>query len=198
MGWFDGGLRKTFHRLFNRRKGAPSPSDITDAIKNGVVVNIRYNGNNHQGMREIRPYAYGVSSGGNNVIRSFQPSGDSLRGTPKWKYFRVDRIIEWEPTDQTFDVPDGLYNPNGDKSMSMVIYQRKFNDETRKENDERNEEPNIEDAEQQQENPQQGQEQQPGKKGNWVKRLGKWIGNLFNGDKENNSEMFNDNKENNG
>lgn len=89
----------------------------------------------NSGGRLIQPYAYGLTKSGKPCVRAFQVSGNSLRGTPKWKLFLVERIKSWKNTDMKFieppkeqgyfNAPD--YNSNGDLGMSTVIQQVKFN-----------------------------------------------------------------------
>lgn len=111
-----------------------SPSDVIDAINKKVIVKIHYDDqeNHKTGTRFIEPFAYGLSKAGNEVLRAFQvesgPNG-TLRGTPKWKLFRLDRVISWSPTKTTFELtPDEqgwanacYFNKHGDKSMTSVL-----------------------------------------------------------------------------
>lgn len=125
-----------------------NPSDIDKAIQNRNYVEIYYdddinasdsekkdrpNGYNPKGFRLIQPYAYGLSKAGNEVIRAFQTTQNTRRGTPKWKMFRVDRITKWKPRKQTFSLtPKQMgfitqdFNENGDKSMSSIYSIAKF------------------------------------------------------------------------
>ena len=110
-----------------------SPGEVVDAINNKVIVKCRYDDgkNNKTGVRYIEPFAYGLSKSGNEVLRAFQveagPNG-SLRGTPKWKLFRLDRFVSWNPTRTKFELtPDEEgwanaehFNRNGDRSMTTV------------------------------------------------------------------------------
>lgn len=111
---------------------------VIAAIENRNYVEINYvdEDSNAPGSRLIEPYAYGYTKAGNPVLRAYQISGDSLRGKPKWKFFRLDRIVSWKPRKQTFNSPPPMhgyvnaedYNENGDRSMSSVIAQVRFND----------------------------------------------------------------------
>lgn len=127
-GWQDLGQRVKRSLGFGRK--APTVEDVTNAIRDHKVVYIGYTGNGHQKNRRIKPYAVGVTKKGNTVIRAFQQSGDTLRGVPKWKLFRLDRINYWSPTMETFQMPDSLYNPNGDGTMDTVLYQADFGQRT--------------------------------------------------------------------
>lgn len=79
---------------------------VIDAINNRVGVLITYDGedNNHHGVRYIEPYVYGSTVRNNPAIRAYQYYGDTKKGIPKWKLFRLDRIESWEPTENHFDL----------------------------------------------------------------------------------------------
>lgn len=114
---------------------AVSNTKINKAINGMHPVSIVYDdqdGGGGKGPRTIYPVAFGktkLKNGeeGNPVIRAFQPSGDTKRGTPKWKYFRVDRIKSWnmdekakfDSEDLTGFMSDGT-SKTGDDSMSVI------------------------------------------------------------------------------
>ena len=110
--------------------------EVNDALDNHkrVILNYRSKGEDkNTGARVIEVYAYGLTKAGNPCIRAFQPYGDTTSRVPSWKFFRLDRIIEWKPTEQTFDRPADFYyknlgnfNPNGDETMSVVYKVAKF------------------------------------------------------------------------
>lgn len=111
-------------------------SAVIRAIDNKHKVIITYSDEKNRAPNEriIEPYAYGMTSVGNEVLRAYQPSGDSYRGVPKWKYFLLNRITSWEETDEGFDsepnkrgFPAQPYNKE-DKSMSIVIHAADFTD----------------------------------------------------------------------
>ena len=113
-----------------------SVDEVNDALDNHkrVIINYRSKGEDkNTGARVIEVYAYGLTKAGNPCIRAFQPYGDTTSRVPSWKFFRLDRIIEWKPTEQTFDRPADFYyknlgnfNPNGDETMSVVYKVAKF------------------------------------------------------------------------
>lgn len=126
---------------------------VNDAINNKYRVQIRYNDNLKKrkrgqkgykrgtaptGIRLIEPYALGISKAGNKVLRGFQYSGATRRGVPKWKMFRLDRIIDWKPIPNSHFYVDPSYlnhssdikyNTEGDGSMISIINQVHFNNE---------------------------------------------------------------------
>jgi hypothetical protein len=114
-----------------------SISSINDAIDTHrrIIINYHTKGEDiATGARIIEVYAYGLTKAGNMVIRSFQPYGDTTSRVPSWKFFRLDRISYWKPTNQYFTEPAdehyqgiGNFNPNGDKTMSVVYKIAKFN-----------------------------------------------------------------------
>ena len=83
-----------------------SGDEVINAIDNRVGVLITYEGENnpHTGKRYIEPYVYGATSRNNQAIRAYQYYGDTKKGAPKWKLFRLDRIQSWEPTNNHFEL----------------------------------------------------------------------------------------------
>lgn len=108
-----------------------SNDEINNAINNHKYVVINYEGDDgtHNGKRMIQPVAFGCTTAGHPVVRAFERFGDTKTSVPKWKYLRVDRISSWKETDKTFDEPAALFNPNGDKTMSIVYNIAKFDDD---------------------------------------------------------------------
>lgn len=99
--------------------------DVIDAIKKHYTVVIRYDSNDGvkkgKNYRVIQPVAYGLSKGGNLVIRAFQPLGDTESSIPSWKFFRLDRIKSWNPKkNDIFNTPPEGFNDKGDNTMSEV------------------------------------------------------------------------------
>lgn len=116
-----------------------SSDEVLDAINNKYHVRINYNdgkednGGNSKGTRVIQPVALGTTKKGHPVVRAFQVNGNSRRGAPKWKFFRLDRIVSWRPmrNKKFFSPPDssfGEYNRFGDKTMGTFIDNAKFGD----------------------------------------------------------------------
>jgi len=106
-----------------------STSSVDDVINNKYRVLINYDDEHYHatGIRLIEPYAYGYTKAGNLALRGYQYNGDTARGVPKWKLFRLDRIISWKPTTQKFNVEpknNGWnaepYNPNGDGLITVL------------------------------------------------------------------------------
>ena len=115
-----------------------SPSDVIDAIKNKYQVIITYSDEKNRAPKKrlIEPYVYGLSKAGNNVIRAYQYEGDTFRGKPKWKLFRLDRVTSWQPTNSHFNTEPlkrgwnaQAYNEHGDNSMSTILNQVDLNDD---------------------------------------------------------------------
>lgn len=103
---------------------------INDAIAKSYAVKIKYHSeyDDADGERVIQPVAYGLTKAGKPVIRAYQPLGDTKTKVPAWKFFLVSGIQEWKPMyKNVFEEPpaDG-FNPNGDKTMSVVYKVAKF------------------------------------------------------------------------
>lgn len=117
-----------------------TPNEVNDAINNKIQVIINYSDekNRAPNKRLIEPYAYGLTQSGNEVLRAYQYDGDTFRGKPKWKFFRLDRIQSWNPTENHFNAQPNErgwnaedYNMKGDDSMTTVFNQVHFDyDET--------------------------------------------------------------------
>lgn len=106
---------------------------INDAINNTYEVKISYHSDtdNASGQRIIQPVAYGLTKAGKPVIRAYQPFGDTQTSIPNWKLFLVSGIKFWKPLRKNkFSKPKEDFNPEGDKSMSVVFNIANF-DETR-------------------------------------------------------------------
>ena len=125
-------LRDKINQFLNE---AIDGDSVLQSIRNKNKVRIKYddgmgdNGGNPKGSRIIMPMAIGTTKKGYPVVRAYQEGGGSRRGTPKWKFFRLDRITSWTPLNKKkfFQAPNG-YNPNGDKTMGTFIDNAKFND----------------------------------------------------------------------
>jgi len=102
---------------------------INKIIENNYRVKILY-----QGKKEDKPnwrfidiYAIGTSKAGNRVIRGYQAFGYTETAIPKWKLFRIDRILQIQITKYHYGKsPMDLYNPNGDGSMISVSNKKQF------------------------------------------------------------------------
>lgn len=116
---------------------AVSSEDVNDAINNKFQVIINYRDEKSRAVekRLIEPYVYGLSNAGNEVFRAYQYEGDTFRGKPKWKLFRLDRVESWNPTNQHFNQQPNErgwgaehYSEN-DGSMPTVLNSVKFDDD---------------------------------------------------------------------
>lgn len=123
----------------NLLKEDVSSDEVLDAIRGKYHVRIKYddgmedNGGNPKGSRVIQPMALGTTKKGYPVVRAFQVSGNSRRGAPKWKFFRLDRVTSWRPmrNKRFFNTPDdsyGEYNKTGDRTMQTFVDNAKFGD----------------------------------------------------------------------
>lgn len=133
-------MKLTLHAIINNLLTEQiSTDEVLDAIHNKYHVRINYNdgmpdnGGNSKGSRVIQPFAVGTTKKGYPVVRAFQINGNSRRGAPRWKFFRLDRITSWRPMKNKhfFTTPNdayGEYNRTGDRTMGTFIDNAKFND----------------------------------------------------------------------
>lgn len=92
---------------------------LKDAIKNRRVILIEY----PPGRRLVEPYALGVSSKGEYLVRVFQIDGESASEVHRWwKLLSVAKIEEITPTDKTFEVRS-LYERDDKKMAGGILVQ---------------------------------------------------------------------------
>lgn len=111
-----------------------SIQSIVDAIKNRQVIVIYYDGDEPggKGIREIEPVCFGYSKANNPVVRAWDREGAShtdYKGEqplPGWRLFRADKIMTFKPTGEVFNTMRPDYNQNGDKTMTRVVINAKF------------------------------------------------------------------------
>lgn len=105
-----------------------SRDKVIDCIENKYRVNITYAGTNDTATekRHIEVYAYGTTESGYPVIRAFQLFGDTKTIKPAWKFFRLDRILSWTPTNFKF------HNPVSDRDSTIPKYKEDGSDNTMK------------------------------------------------------------------
>lgn len=107
---------------------------LSDAINKRRKVIIYYEGDEPggKGLREIEPVCFGYSKSDNPVLRAWDSTGAShtaYKGEqplPGWRLFRVDKILSFKPTGETFNEPKPKFNPNGDKGMVRIVSIVKF------------------------------------------------------------------------
>lgn len=111
-----------------------SVDSIVDSIKKRKVCVIYYDGDEPggRGLRVIEPVCYGYSRSENPVLRAWDYEGASHTGylgkqrLPGWRLFRVDKILSFKSLDEKFNTIRPGYNIKGDKGMTKVIINAKF------------------------------------------------------------------------
>lgn len=100
-------------------------NNVNNALENHNVVIINYESRTKDtasGERVIYPTTYGLSTANNEILRAYQPEGDTESSVPSWKTFRLDGITSWNTTGEhytTRDLPN--LKLTKDKSMSTVF-----------------------------------------------------------------------------
>lgn len=127
-------LIKTLSKLITE---VASIDDVQKSIKQKNVITINYQGDEYgKGYRDIEPVCLGISKKGNMVLRAWERQGAShsnkVEGNPipGWRMFRLDKILTYALQGDKFTEVRPLYNPNGDNSMTRVIVNAKFDDNT--------------------------------------------------------------------
>ena len=129
---------KLIESLYHLILEAASINDIRQSVEKKQVCTIYYTGDEPggRGLREIEPVCLGYSKANNLVLRAWDITGASHTGylgsqpLPGWRLFRVDKITMYKPLRTNFNQPRPNYNFNGDKSMSRIIINAKFNIQT--------------------------------------------------------------------
>lgn len=92
--------------------------DLVRAIENQLVIRLHYT----EGYRSIEPYAYGLGTSGNKLLRGYQISGASESGSSTgWKLFKLDEISSLTVTEDTFSIRSQY--KKGDKAMTRIYAQ---------------------------------------------------------------------------
>lgn len=107
---------------------------LEDCITNKFTCSFYYKGDTgavDRGYRKVEPYALGVNSKGNTVVRCWLLEGTSKTGkvnpklVPGWRLFRVDRMSELNVLLQNFTVPRKGYNSE-DSGMTEISFAADF------------------------------------------------------------------------
>ena len=108
---------------------------VQDSIRNKQVITINYDGREYgKGFRDIEPVCVGYSKKGELVLRAWERQGVSHSKVtknnpiPGWRFFKLVKILTYQPQGDNFYEMRPDYNPDGDKLMSSVILNAKFDD----------------------------------------------------------------------
>jgi predicted DNA-binding transcriptional regulator YafY len=89
---------------------------ISDAIKSCKVIEFYYDGL----LRTVEPYTYGSTSRGEDALRAYQVSGDSVSGQQSgWKLFKLMKINNLSEVNENFE-PRSEYRL-GDSAFSNIF-----------------------------------------------------------------------------
>ena len=108
---------------------------VQDSIRKKQVITINYDGREYgKGFRDIEPVCVGYSKKGELVLRAWERQGVSHSKVtknnpiPGWRFFKLVKILTYQPQGDNFYEMRPDYNPDGDKLMSSVIINAKFDD----------------------------------------------------------------------
>jgi hypothetical protein len=106
---------------------------VQDSIRNKQVITINYDGREYgKGFRDIEPVCVGYSKKGELVLRAWERQGVSHSKVtknnpiPGWRFFKLVKILTYQPQGDNFYEMRPDYNPDGDKLMSSVILNAVF------------------------------------------------------------------------
>ena len=111
------------NEMFLTEAFTPNHQSLIDLVTSKRVISIYYKGDKDDtagGWRTIEPACYGERRGV-RYLRAWQQAGHTLTSQPKWKFFRVDRIKNWNlSSNKTNDTARPKFNPNGDKLLDRI------------------------------------------------------------------------------
>ena len=126
---------KLLNNLSNLILEAANLDVVQDSIRKKNVITINYDGKEYgRGFRDIEPVCVGYSKKGELVLRAWERQGVSHskvtknNPVPGWRFFKLVKILTYQPQGDTFYEMRPDYNPDGDKLMSSVILNAKFDD----------------------------------------------------------------------
>lgn len=90
-------------------------SVIVNAIRNNNLVEFYYDG----GSRIVEPHSYGMTTKGNEGLKTFQVSSYSSSGEIGWKLFDMGKARSIKVLDESFNKPRAGYK-RGDRGMSQI------------------------------------------------------------------------------
>lgn len=106
---------------------------VQDSIRKKNVITINYDGDEYgKGYRDIEPVCVGYSKKGELVLRAWEIQGVSHSKVtrdnpiPGWRFFKLVKILTYQPQGDNFVEMRPGYNPDGDKLMSSVILNATF------------------------------------------------------------------------
>jgi hypothetical protein len=124
---------KLLNNLSNLILEAANLDVVQDSIRKKQVITINYDGREYgRGFRDIEPVCVGYSKKGELVLRAWERQGVSHSKVtknnpiPGWRFFKLVKILTYQPQGDNFYEMRPDYNPDGDKLMSSVILNAKF------------------------------------------------------------------------
>jgi len=91
---------------------------IEEAIQNKKIIQFSYKGE----LRIVEPYAYGVSSKSNDILRAYQVEGGSSSSNDLgWRLFTVNKIENLITLDDKFEPTRDGYNPEDSAMVEIYI-----------------------------------------------------------------------------
>lgn len=89
---------------------------VIEAIEKQKVIQFYYENE----LRIVEPHCYGITTAGNEGLRSFQIDGYSSSGKMGWKMYDLNKAENIEILEETFSNPRSGYK-KGDKGMDEIF-----------------------------------------------------------------------------
>jgi predicted DNA-binding transcriptional regulator YafY len=100
----------------------PNHQSLVDLVTNKRIISFYYKGSKEvaAGWRTVEPVCYGERRG-IRYLRAWQQAGKTATIVPSWKFFRVDRIKNWNlSSNKVNDKARDKFNPKGDKLLDKI------------------------------------------------------------------------------
>jgi hypothetical protein len=92
---------------------------LCEAIRSRHLVEFFYEG----GMRLVEPHMIAANELGRDVLSGWFVSGLSSSGTPGWREYFLNKIVDLRIRDESFAEPRPGYNPAGGPKFPRVYCQ---------------------------------------------------------------------------
>lgn len=110
------------NEMFLTEAFEPNHQSLIDLVTNKRIISFYYKGSKETvaGWRTVEPVCYGERRGV-RYLRAWQQAGKTTTIQPAWKFFRIDRIKNWNlSSNKTNDKARDKFNPKGDKLLDKI------------------------------------------------------------------------------
>lgn len=110
------------NEMFLTEAFEPNHQSLIDLVANKRIISFYYKGDKETGpgWRTVEPVCYGERKGV-RYLRAWQQAGKTTTINNAWKFFRIDRIKNWNlSSNKINDKARDKFNPKGDKLLDKI------------------------------------------------------------------------------